>query len=234
MDWDQWKTVKKILWQNVNVAYRNKIDLKNGEEITFPKREHAKAVRIELDRVWPQFFAFGKLWDIQSHGGPYDLYKERCKVHHDWRDAMYWSIEAHLGHVTGKMKKGDDVPEMPKPSCNNPTQNSSNGQKELNEWGLHCLHRLPVASEYSAFEDLVGMYSKDPTGVHLKTDALKKLKESTLVTIQKFSTDEKISDVFQECRYLQNTKLYMAYCGLLFDHRVTMDEYMNQFEQNQS
>ena len=71
----------------------------------FPKKELARALRIELELVWPEFFAYGKLWDIVKHEGPYDQYKERCKAHHDWRDAMYWSIEAHLNHVSGKIKK---------------------------------------------------------------------------------------------------------------------------------
>ena len=69
------------------------------------------------------------------------------------------------------------------------------------------------------------MFLSDPTGVHLNSTALKKC-PCALVTIEKFSTDKRISDVFQECLYLQNTKLYMAYCGPLFDHRVSMDEYM--------
>ena len=56
----------------------------------FPKKELARALRIELELVWPEFFAYGKLWDIVKHEGPYDQYKERCKAHHDWRDAMYW------------------------------------------------------------------------------------------------------------------------------------------------
>ena len=229
MDWDQWNhVVKKILCHNVSVEYRQRLNLEEGEEITFPKREHAKAVRIELDLVWPEYFAFGKLWDIQSHEGPYDLYQDRCKVHHEWKDAMYWSIESHLGYVSGKIRKDDDIPDVSKPSYNNPTQNAFNGQKELNEWGLHCLHRLPVESEHSVFRDLMDMFLRDPTGVHHSSTALRKLKESTLVTIEKFSTDKRISEVFQECQYLQNTKLYMAFCGHLFDHRVAIDEYMKR------
>ena len=59
-----------------------------------------------LNQDFEEFFAYGQSWDKGKQGaGPYTKYDKRWSVRHDWKDAIFWSLDEAISTKNRKMRR---------------------------------------------------------------------------------------------------------------------------------
>ena len=93
---------KKIDWK----FYTNKIKkpliknlynefFKRGKN-EYPKQKNIRALREELNDLFPDLFGFGKLYDESKFTDAYQTNRKRAPKPWPYQDSVYWSLSARL------------------------------------------------------------------------------------------------------------------------------------------
>ena len=235
LEWSKWTAdVKKLLVEelfNLHGIAVGKTDKK-----VFPNRKFSKALRIEMNRLYPEIFGYGLMFNRKKLGaGPYTKYKKRLgsKKPDAHMDAVFWSIQEMVATKSTKLRNELDKPRAVKTARKCPTQRSTKGFDVLNEWGLLCLYRSPNEAERGVYKELTDLCAMAGRSVHTILNknkipiAYPKIEVSALVCLEILSVDEELSKTFDKVRHLRLIRTYMKYCSILFDHK-DMEEYITE------
>ena len=93
---------KKISWK----FYTNKIkialirnlynEFSSRGKNEYPKQKNIRALREELNELFPDLLGFGKLYDKAKVKDAYQANKKRCPNPRPYQDCIYWSLLARL------------------------------------------------------------------------------------------------------------------------------------------
>ena len=235
LEWPKWTNdVKKLLVEELFNLHAQRVE--KTDEKVFPKRKHSRALRIEMNCLYPNIFGYGLMFNPKKSGaGPYSKYKKRLgskkpDVH---MDAVFWSIQEMVATKATKLRKELPKPKAVKTARNCPTQRSTKGFDVLNEWGLLCLYRSPNEAERGVYKELTDLCAMAGRSVHTILNnngvplAYPKLEVSALVCLEILSVDEELSKTFDKVRHLRFIRTYMRYCSILFDHK-DMEKYITE------
>ena len=128
LEWNQWTLgAKKLLVEELFNLHADRVG--KTENQVFPKRSFSKALRIEMNHLYPEVFGYGLIFNAKKSGAAlYSKCKSRVGPKHEaYLDEVFWSIQETVTMKATMLRKQLHVPKALKTASRFPAQRSTEG-----------------------------------------------------------------------------------------------------------